>query len=473
MKIPFKILLGVLALNSCPLPIHRAEAQLFTNLHSLVFTNGTDPVAGLVLSGNTLYGTASIYGGGAAGGSGSVFRMNTDGSSFTNLHTFTQHTDGGNLHGGLVLAGGTLYGPAYFGGGLTNGCVFAISTNGTGLTNVYSFSPTSANSPFTNSDGGNPEGSLILSGANLYGVANNGGAHGWGTVFGVNTNGTVFTNLHSFKVTDGQYPGAPLIVSGNTLYGTTPDGGTFNGGTIFKVNTDGSGFTNFYNFTFPSGTPPTNNDGSTPLCGLLLSGGTLYGTAFNGGNFGNGTIFSVGTNGLNFTVLHQFSATNASAANADGAAPQAGLILSSNILYGTASLGGSSGNGTVFQVNTDGSAFSTLHNFTSTNTPAGTNTDGAHPVGSLILANGVLYGTAQDGGFGPYGTIFGIVLPPTLSIALSGTNAILTWPTNLTGFNLQSATNLASPITWSAVGGQNAVTNPLSGKQKFFRLIYP
>jgi len=52
-------------------------------------------------------------------------------------------------------------------------------------------------------------------------------------------------------------------------------------------------------------------------------------------------------------------------------------------------------------------------------------------------------------------------------------SVVLTWPTNVSGFNLQSATNLAPPVTWSGVSGQYAVTNPITSKQKFFRLIHP
>src|SRR5947207_3407240 len=81
---------------------HRAEGQAFTNLHSLAFTNGVNPVTSLILSGNTLFGTTRTYGGGTGGGSGSVFRMNVDGSAFTNLHTFSGNADGGNLTGSLI-----------------------------------------------------------------------------------------------------------------------------------------------------------------------------------------------------------------------------------------------------------------------------------------------------------------------------------------------------------------------------------
>jgi hypothetical protein len=66
---------------------------------------------------------------------------------------------------------------------------------------------------------------------------------------------------------------------------------------------------------------------------------------------------------------------------------------------------------------------------------------------------------------------------PQLAITRSGANVIVTWPTNVTGFTLQSTTNLVSPAVWTTVSpapvvvnGQNAVTNPISGKQNFYRL---
>src|ERR1035437_5755881 len=74
------------------IPAGRATAQTFTNLHSFRLLNnstnsdGANPQAGLILSGNTLYGTAS---GGGSSGYGTVFAVNTDGMGFTNLHSFT------------------------------------------------------------------------------------------------------------------------------------------------------------------------------------------------------------------------------------------------------------------------------------------------------------------------------------------------------------------------------------------------
>jgi hypothetical protein len=61
---------------------------------------------------------------------------------------------------------------------------------------------------------------------------------------------------------------------------------------------------------------------------------------------------------------------------------------------------------------------------------------------------------------------------PLLGIILSGTNIIVTWHTNETGFILQSSTNLESPV-WSSVSGQFTVTNSVMGSQQFFLVLSP
>jgi uncharacterized repeat protein (TIGR03803 family) len=464
------------------IPAGRVTAQTFTTLHS--FTNspdGANPQARLILSGNTLYGTAS---GGGSSRTGTLFAVNTNGTGFTNLYSFTSvpynNYDGANPVAGLILSGTNLYGTAAGGGSGSAGTVFKVNTNGTGFTILHSF--TSWGYPdYTNSDGTGPQADLILSGTNLYGTASQGGSANNGTVFAVNTNGTVFTTLHIFTAgnynasfvttnSDGGRPYAGVILSGNTLYGTARQGGSWGYGTVFKVNTDGTGFTNLHSFNFIGG-----SDGAMPDAGVILSGNTLYGTASSGGSGGAGTVFAVNTDGTGYTNLHHFIS------GSDGAYPEAGMILSGNTLYGTASQGGSSGNGTVFAVHTDGTGFTNLYSFTATS--ANTNSDGARPYAGLILSGNTLYGTASVGGSSGYGTVFSLTLgsastpPPLLTIIPSGANVILTWPTNAAGFTLQSTTNLVSPAVWSTVApgpvvvnGQNAVTNPVSGPQQFYRL---
>src|SRR5438270_541976 len=107
-----------------------------------------------------------------------------------------------------------------------------------------------------------------------------------------------------------------------------------------------------------------------------------------------------------FKTLHSFTGTDPNTgANSDGALPTAGLILSANTLYGTAQYGGSSGNGTVFAINIDGTSFITVHSFTATSTsyPFG-NSDGRYPIAGLILLRDALYGTTQYGGGSANGT---------------------------------------------------------------------
>ena len=468
---PSKLLVALALAGGLGLwPANRESAQVFTNLHSLVFTNGTTPYASLIMAGNALYGTAENYGG--DGNCGSVFKLTTDGSSFTNLHTFDQGYDGGNPYGGLVLAGSMLCGTTVFGGISNFGCIFAINTNGTGLTNLFSFPRLNFSAfPYTNQNGAYPDKTLILSGSTLYGTTQQGGVNGSGVVFAVNTNGSGFTNLHSFIFSEGSYPGT-LLLAGSTLYGAASSGGSSGYGSLFKLDTDGSNFTNFYNFTPKDYAAQTNTDGAFPLCNLVLSGSSLFGTTGEGGYWDDGTIFKIDTNGMNFSVLHHFSATNGTGINSDGARPQAGLILWSNVLYGTAEYGGNSGYGTVFSVKTDGTEFTTLYSFMATNTITGTNADGAYPLGSLLRSGSVLYGTASTGGAAGYGTVFSILFPPPLSIAQANTNVVLSWPVDATGFNLQSTTNLATPV-WIGVTGQYVVTNPISGGQEFYRLQHP
>ena len=355
----------------------------FTNLYSFTATygtvvppypytnsDGTRPYGGVVLLGNTLYGTASE---GGSAGEGTVFAVKTNGSGFTNLHNFPialapnfNNSDGWRPFAGLVLSGNTLFGTAAFGGvwgqpssylpGVGGGTVFAVNTTGTGFTNLHSFTRAS----FTNSDGCRSVAGLVLSGNTLYGTAQYGGSSGGGVVFAINTDGTSFTNLHDFtgSLNDASSPQAGLILSGNTLYGTAMVGGSSGNGVVFAINTDGTGFTNLHSFAGPanSGFGITNTDGVNPQAGLVLSGNTLYGTTSTGGSSGNGTVFAVNTSGEGFTVLHHFTTTfysgwpNYSYTNTDGSTPKAGLVLSGNTLYGTASAGGSSGNGTVFRI---------------------------------------------------------------------------------------------------------------------------
>src|SRR5262249_249401 len=156
--------------------VGRVSAQTFTALHSFTNTDGASPYAGLTPGNNgTFYGTASL---GGSSGLGTVFAVNADGTGFTILYSFAGGSDGANPWAGLVLLGNTLYGTAYRGGSTSYGTVFALNTDGTGFTNLHTFTGSS--------DGANPNSALILSGNKLYGTAAYGGNSAAGTVFALN-----------------------------------------------------------------------------------------------------------------------------------------------------------------------------------------------------------------------------------------------------------------------------------------------
>jgi len=466
---------------------------------------------GLVADGNVLYGTTQT---GGTQGSGAVFSVHTDGTGYQEIYSFSAYNsppdyavtngDGAVPNGGLVLSGNTLYGTARYGGTNGSGTVFAVNTNGTGFTTLYHFTSPAYdqdNYASTNADGAGPQAGLSLAGGALYGTAYSGGSGGSGTVFKLNPDGSGFTVLASFDPlinnplnpnfsiynTAGAQPKTRLVVDGDRLYGTTSIGGPSEGGTVFAVSTNGGDiyFAVLHSFTsYIDGLQP--ND-------LTLATNVLYGTTAQGGpNYpGVGTLYSLKTDGNHdFALLTNFNSLSG------GENPAGGLVLSSNALFGVTQLDASNSAGTVFAINTDGSALETLYTF-SPNVflfipPAfvsNTNTDGASPNG-LILAGNVLYGTtAQDGTMGG-GTVFSLDLGtfrshqqayhPRLDITSQGSQVVVKWPTNDSTFRLQSTTNLANSDSWSqvlpdpvVVNGNFTVTNAITNSQMFYQLSHP
>ena len=394
--------------NSEPLHFTVSQSYAMTN------SDGAAPLAGLVLSGNTLYGTASQNGVNSAG---SVFSINTDGSSFANLQSLTRR---GYPLGSLTISGNTLYGTAAFGNS-----IFALNTDGTGFTNFTTVTQ--------------PNGPLVLSANRLYGTTEQ------GDVFSVNTDGTDFSNLCSLGAIS-----EAVVVSGNTLYGTTYNGGGGSAeGTVYSVNTDGAGLNNFFIFN--------GNDGFNPVGPLILSGNTLYGSTEYDSDRGFGTLFAINTDGSGFTNLYIFNGY-------DGANPLGSLLLCGNTLYGTTSSGGSAGYGTIFAIGTDGTGFTNLYNFSG----AG---DGAAPYDGLLLSGNTLYGTTSGGGSGGNGTVFALSIGPIpLNIQQGGDNVILTWGNP--AFSLLSAPTVNGPYA-PVPGATSPYTNTFTGSREFFRLQAP
>src|SRR5436190_22099757 len=101
-------------------------------------------------------------------------------------------------------------------------------------------------------------------------------------------------------------------------------------GLIMTGRVTGQTLTTLHHFTLhPAPVDTLNEDGARPYAGLILSSDTLYGTTYQGDSWRVGTVFALSTDGTGFTNLHSFSWRGD-----DGARSFAPLILSSNILYG-------------------------------------------------------------------------------------------------------------------------------------------
>jgi uncharacterized repeat protein (TIGR03803 family) len=379
------------------------EAVLYSFCSLQNCTDGNGPTSNLVFDGaGNLYGTACSGGangqgipsacGDGSNGYGVVFELSPErgacprGSNSGNgwcetvLYSFMSTPDGASPFAGLTWdPEGNLYGTTY-GGGKGVGTVYELSPNGSGGWNesvIYSFcaQPSCA-------DGAHPDGQVQATNGDLYATTENGGAYAAGTVFGLSPqppggcpsgsytgNGWCEAILHAFAghPKDGNYPsGTPMLDSAGNLYGTTVYGG------IGNCKSDlGAGCGTVWKLT-PSGGEYTEK--------ILRS--------FQAGPVVIGCCFSIRL--------------------PDN--PWAGVVLdSSGDIYGMTEYGGSSSYCTEEKEENSGCGAM----FELVRSPKGTDYkmtlpwifslgDGAHPVTSLILDGGNLYGTTYNGGLGDF-----------------------------------------------------------------------
>ena len=155
-----------------------------------------------------------------------------------------------------------------------------------------------------------------------------------------------------------------------------------------------------------------DTNGRQPLAGPILDSrsGNLYGTTAYGGTSNDGTVFEMAAGSNTITTLASFSGISNGAAS--------GLILdsSSRNLYGTTSDGGS-GDGTVFELAAGSHTITTLASFNGSN--------GAHPGAGLIMdSSGNFYGTTDGGGSNSDGTVFELAAGSDTITALGSFNSI-------------------------------------------------
>jgi uncharacterized repeat protein (TIGR03803 family) len=256
-------------------------------------------------------------------------------------------------------------------------------TPGVTLSNLYSFTAAY--------DGEGPTGLTPDGLGDFFGVEQFGGTNGWGGVFEFTPATANFTVIWSFNDTnDGAEPIAPMVLSqdGN-FYGTTSGDNDTNYGSIFSVDQFGD-FQPLYAFT-------GGDDGGSPGGSLVEISYELFcGTAYSGGPYNQGVIFTVDSSG-NENVIHNFT-------GADGAGPYGGLVLAGDgYYYGMTDWGGTNGVGTIYRINPlnndPDQTFQSLFSFNGAN--------GENPFDDLTLGmDGKLYGRTSVGGAYGQGTVF-------------------------------------------------------------------
>jgi len=377
-----------------------ALGQTFSVIHNFNGQDGSSPEGRLAMDkAGSLYGTSYVGG----PGYGTVFKLSPHGSGwiFATLYNFTGGGDGANPSNGVVFGpDGSFY-------GTTSYTVFNLKPSPTRpptvfspwrLTTLYEFQGIL--------DGFEPYGDLVFDQAgNIYGATLLGGQgcyEGCGIVYELTPSNGSWTKTVLYYFTganDGLGPTGVMFDQAGDLYGTAFNGGTYGAGTIFKLTPSGSGWMGSALYSFD----PDGNSGYFPEAELISdAAGNYYGSTSNGpGN--SGTIFELSpSNGAwTYTVLYQLPSKY------DGG-PAAPLTMdAAGNLYGTinGACGGGGCSGAVFKLTpgSGGWTFASLHDFTN-------GSDGGHPLSNVVIdANGNLYGTASEGGTGCSGNGCGVV----------------------------------------------------------------
>jgi uncharacterized repeat protein (TIGR03803 family) len=315
-------------------------------------------------------------------------------SSAKVIYSFSGGPDGQYPDTDLVMdKAGNIYGTAVQGGNHNIGAVWELSPSQGGWTETTLYSFTGGR------DGGQPyKGVTLGPDGSIYGTAvvgGKGGAceDGCGVVYRLTNSGGKWKQsvIHNFTGPDGQGPGAGVTFDkkGN-LYGMTPTGGPNGFGVIYRLKPRPDGtwkFTIIHAFT-------GGNDGVTGSAGRMIldKAGNLYGTATVGGKHGDGTVFKLKHTPTGWTLktLYAFKG------EPDGAFPYSGVIFDkAGNLYGVTYYDGEHEVGAVYQLSPQpggGWKERVLHSF-------GDGPDGGSSTATLVFDNaGNLYGTTSEGG---------------------------------------------------------------------------
>ncbi len=202
-----------------------------------------------------------------------------------------------------------------------------------------------------------------------------------GFLFKMNSDGTEYQIIHGVP---GFIDGNGLLKSNDgNLYGMTTSGkiykavpGTFDVEIIYSFDDPDNG-------KFPVGSLVQDESGI--LYGVCRFGGlgTIFPPESPGPSPPNqaGVLFKINTDGTGFAKLFDFTFT-------EGYNPFDLIMGSNGQIFGTASFGGSFNRGVLFTINTDGTGYTKLYEFL---------TGGVNPRGSIVEYNDKLFGLSTPG----------------------------------------------------------------------------
>ncbi len=209
------------------------KLDLKTDQATALFTflggnEGGAPNGQLIYNKGKIYGAVAVYDNTQSGG---IFRYDIATGKETMVDILDPAKDGAQAVG-LVACGGVFYGAADEGGAHGYGTVFSFNPETGKKRTLYAFAG--------GTDSRNPETAPVCYRGELYGTTDGGGAQDYGTIYSVGMKTGRETVVHSFDGADGAYPEAAPVRDGDVMYGTTTEGPQNGGvgltGTIFRLS---------------------------------------------------------------------------------------------------------------------------------------------------------------------------------------------------------------------------------------------
>ncbi|WP_044206674.1 choice-of-anchor tandem repeat GloVer-containing protein [Flammeovirga sp. OC4] len=319
--LPFTLFSQDVLVGTTSYSIYAISDDGTTTIHSS--TLGTRTTKGgqfgktLIYHNDKLWGVAKI---GGTNDEGIIFSLAIDGTGFTILHHF-DGTNGGKPIDRVFAINNKIVGLTSEGGTSDKGVLFSMNEDGTGYSVLEEFSKVVG-------------GSLSFENDQIWGVLS-----GEEEIFSIDADGNNYNEIDLTGFDDSASSGGGLKYINSKIYGTLS--ASSSNGSLFSIDTDGT------NYSELADADSETNLESSPGFSLIASNSKVFGVTTSS----DGTIFSMDVDGSNLAKLHDF-------VSGTGVNPASGLTEYDGKLWGITSGGGNNGEGVIFTIDTDGTNYS-------------------------------------------------------------------------------------------------------------------